>query len=302
MIPSMLVLTHCGGQGQKTAVRHPQTIAPKAASAQLPGLPAFVVAQVPPGTQGPVVTSRNDAALAVWAESTVSGWHFRSEEIRPYTAKVSPAVDLGQAPEDLELLYLRYLRDTGAILAYTHADDNGGHRFSAMLLDEHGRARSEPVLLGVSSEALLWIDIVSTNNGPLVMWASSRGDRADVRAAALGRDGTVRSAAHDVASDLRAWQVAPSPRGAVLATVRAVSTKSNGPISLLFLDDTGKVIEKAVSVTQSESAELDLDVSTVGNNCVVAWTDRLNGDARLYAAAVSPSGQSFPLPTRLPHP
>ena len=291
VIPWMLVLTHCGGQGPETAIRRPRKIAPKAVSAPLPGLPAFVVAQVPPGTQGPVVTSGNTGALAVWAESTASSWRFRSVAIEPQSANVSPAIELGQAPDNLELLFLRYLKDSEAILAYTYVDDNGGHRFSAMLLDEQGRARSEPILLGVSSEALLWIDIVPSNNGPLVIWASSRGDRADVRAAALSRPGALRVAAHDVASDLRAWQVAPTPRGAALATVRAISNKGNGPVSLLFLDDTGAVIDQSVSITQSESAELDLDVSTIGKNCVIAWTDRLNGDSRLYAAAVNTAGQ-----------
>jgi hypothetical protein len=238
-----------------------------------------------------MVTSLKNGALAVWAETTGSGWHFRSAVLQPNSARVAPFVELGEAPENLELLFLRHLNESGSVLAYTHVDNNGGHRLSATLLDDQGRAQSLPVLLGVSSEALLWIDIVPTQNGPLVVWASSRGDRADVRAAALGREGALRAAAHDVASDLRAWQVAPTSTGAALAMVRAKSSSGNGPVSLSFLDDTGAVKDQVVSVTQTDTAELDLDVSMVGKNCVVAWTDKLKGDARLYSAAVSTSGQ-----------
>ncbi len=286
------MLAHCGGPGPETNIRHPQKPVATVAARSLPGLPAFVVAQVPSGTQGPVVTSRNENSLAVWAETNSAGvWQFRSAAIQSLGAKVSAPIELGQAPEDLELIFLRYLKGSGAILAYTHADNNGGHRFSAMLLDEKGRAQSEPVLLGVSSEALLWIEVVPTASGPLVIWASSRGDRADVRAAALSPKGAVRVAARDVASDLRAWQVTPTAQGAALATVRAVSNKVSGPVSLTFLDDSGVAIGSSLAVTQSETAELDLDVATVGSNCIVAWTDRLKGDARLYAAAVNTSGK-----------
>jgi hypothetical protein len=286
------MLTHCGGPGPETNIRHPRRPVSTTAVRPLPGLPAFVVAQVPSGTQGPVVTSRNESSLAVWAETTSAGvWQFRSAAIQSPGGKVSAAVQLGQAPENLELIFLRYLKEAGALLAYTHADNNGGHRFSAMLLDEKGRAQSEPVLLGVSSEALLWIEVVPTSSGPLVIWASSRGDRADVRAAALNPKGVVRAAARDVASDLRAWQVTPTAQGAALATVRAVSNKVNGPVNLTFLDDSGAVSGPVVTVTQSETAELDLDVVTIGGNCIVAWTDRLKGDARLYTAAVDASGK-----------
>jgi hypothetical protein len=227
----------------------------------------------------------------VWAEKAANSWRFRSVELQPSTGHSSAAVDLGQAPEDLELLFLRSLTGRGAILAYTYADNNGGHGLSVMTLDDQGRLSSGPITLGASSEALLWIDIVPTSKGPLVFWASSRGDRADVRAAALNTEGALRVAAHDVLSDLRAWQVAATPQGAALAAVRAVSNQGSGPISLSFLDETGTVIDKTLSITQSETAELDLDVSYVGKNCVIAWTDRTQGDARLYAAAVSTSGQ-----------
>ena len=292
LIPSwLLVLTQCGGEGPERVIRHPLITVPKAAPEPLPGLPAFVVAEVPSGTQGPVVTSRDDKALVAWAESAENVWRFRAAAIVPQVAKVAPVIEVGAAPENLELLFLRYLDDSGAILAYTHVDTNGGHRFSAMLLDDQGRARSEPVLLSVSSEALLWIDVVSTPKGPLVFWASSRSDRADVRSAALNREGAIRAAAHDVMSDLRAWQVAPSAKGAALATVRAIANKPNGPVSLTFLDDTGMPVDRSIAVTNSESAELDIDVAAIGDNFVVAWTDRQAGDSRLYAAAVSQTGQ-----------
>ena len=290
-IPWMLLLTQCGGQGPEAATA-PRRVTPLTAPPEArTGLNAFLVAQVPPGTQGPVVAQQGDTALAVWVVQTSSGWHFQSASMQPQLGKVAPGVDLGSAPDNIELLFLRALDTTASLLAYTHLDKNGGHQLTTELLDRQGRALSEPVALSASGEALLWLDVVPSAKGPLVFWASSRGDRADVRAAALDTKGAVRSAAHDVSSDLRAWQVAPGPQGAALATVRATSNKPSGPVSLLLLDDAGMPTHPAVAVTQNDTAELDLDVACFGDNFVLAWTDRQMGDSRLQAAAVSASGK-----------
>ena len=293
-----LLLTQCGGQGPETGTRPPRALAPTSEARQNPGLPAFVVADVPSGTQGPVVAAHGDAALAVWAAQSESGWRFQSAAIQTQVGTASPAVDLGAAPDNLELLLLRALSNSDSILAYTHLDKNGGHQLTALLLDAQGRALSQPAVLGASGEALLWLDVVPTSKGPLVFWASSRGDRADIRAAALDSKGIVRAAAHEVASDLRAWQVSGGSSGAALATVRAVANKPNGRVTLQLLDESGMETQPVIAVTQDDTAELDLDVAAVGENFVLAWTDRQSGDARLCAAAVSAAGKI----TTPPHP
>jgi hypothetical protein len=247
----------------------------------------LVVAQVPPGTQGPVIAHFDDRSLAVYARTTNSSWQFQSTLIRSAKERVEAPVDLGMAPSDIELLFLKPLPTGDSILAYTHLNDDGSHHLSVQVLDAGGRRRTGPLEIAASSEALQWLDVVPNAQGPLVFWATRRGDRADVRAAALAADGSLRASARDVQSDLRAWQVAPAPSGAVLASIRAVDNKSSGTLSVSYLDDVGVAASKPLVLTENNSAELDLDITSVGGNAVVAWTDRLNGDSRLHAAAVN---------------
>jgi hypothetical protein len=287
----LLLLNQCAGQGHDTVtrptLRHPAPPAP----APLAGLPAVVLAQVPPGTQGPVVAHFDDRSLAIWARTVDSSWQFQSVVVRPASNRVESSINLGQAPVNLELLFVKALPSHDSLLAYTHLNDDGAHHLTIQVLDAAGKRRSGPTELASSSETLQWLDVAPTSNGPIIFWATRRGDRADVRAAALAADGTVRVSARDVVSDLRAWQVTPYANGAALATVRAVENKANGAVSVTLLDGTAAIIGKAISLTRGDSAELDVDVVPVGDNCVVAWTDHLTGDSRLHAAAINVTGQ-----------
>jgi hypothetical protein len=254
------------------------------------GLPAVVVAQVPPGTQGPVIAHFDDRSLAVLVRSAESSWQFESIVIRDAGARVEPAVNLGVAPGNIELLFVKSLPGDVAVLVYTHLENDGAHHLSLQVLDAGGKRRAGPTEIAASSEALQWVDVVPSADGPLIFWATRRGDRADVRAAALGADGVLRAGARDVASDLRAWQVAPFATGAVLASVRALENKTNGPVLLTFLDNVGVPSGQPLALTNSVTAELDVDVMSVGGNAVAAWTDRVNGESRLHAAAANKAG------------
>lgn len=287
MTLGLLLLNHCAGPSSeagssRVVPRRQPKVNPPAA-----GLPALVVAQVPSGTQGPVIAHFEDRSLAVHARTTDANWQFQSTLINRASGHVEAPVDLGPAPKDLELLFLKALPKGNSILAYTHLNDDGSHHLSLQLLDATGKRRVGPIDIAASGEALQWLDVVPCAAGPLVFWASRRGDRADVRAAALSPDGLLRASARDVLSDLRAWQVAPATTGAVLAAIRAVNDKAGGSLVVSFLDDTGVMSGKPMKLTESTTADLDLDVMSVGTNNVVAWTDHLNGDSRLHAAAVN---------------
>ena len=285
---ALLLLNQCGGTGSEPASPRPQLPhKPVAAVVLNAGLPALVVAQVPPGTQGPVIAHFDDRSVAVFVRTTDSSWQFQSVVIHPSNGRVDAPFDLGPAPGNIGLLFVKPLATGDSLLAYTHLDDDGAHHLSVQVLDTAGKRRVDPIEIAASSETLPWIDVVPNAQGPLIFWATRRGDRADVRAAALAPDGSLRLSARDVLSDLRAWQVTPSAQGAALASVRATENKINGTVSVTFLDDAGVVVGKPIAVTQSDTAELDVDIVNIGKNAVVAWTDRLNGDTRLHAAAVN---------------
>jgi hypothetical protein len=234
-----------------------------------------------------VVAHFDDRSLAVLVRAVDSSWQFQSIVIREASGRVEPALDLGAAPGNIELLFVRPLPNHDAILAYTHLDDDGAHHLSVQVLDASGKRRAAPIEVAASSESLQWLDIIPSAQGPLIFWATRRGDRADVRAAALANDGSLRASARDVASDLRAWQVAPLATGAAIASIRALENKTNGPVSLTFLDAAGVASGRTLALTSTDTAELDVDVVNVGGNAIVAWTDRLNGESRLHAAAAN---------------
>lgn len=286
-LPLFLVLNQCGGKAAETLPAQPPRRPAPAKAASKPGLPALTVAEVPPGTQGPVIAHLEDRSLAVLARGSGQAWQFQSIELHPRAQQVKKPVDLGPAPAHIELLFLKPLPPQGAILAYTHLEEDGSHHVSVQLLDQTGHSLVGALELSKSSESIQWLDVVPTASGPLVFWATRRGDRADMRFAALGLDGSLRITARDVASDLRAWQVAPHAGGAAIAAVGAADKGTVGPLSITFLDDNGASIGKPLAIGSGSTAELDVDIASIGDNCVVAYTDSASGDARLFAAAAN---------------
>jgi len=262
------------------------------------GLAVVPLMEVKNGAWGPITLVMKHRVLAAWAEPAGEGRLWRSVLLNPDGRKIAEVNTLGSVDDEVELGTLGLVhRGRRTVLAYTVASDDGARHLVAQTLDVRGRALGEPTEVGSSSEDILWMQVMDTASGPLIVWANSRGDRADIRAAGLDAGGRLRSAARDVVTDIRAWQVAETPNGASLAVVRASSSSDTGPVALLLLDDNGQAVGAPVEVSPEPTAQFDLDLVQVKKRMVLAWSDRRALDARLTVAAVDSTAKIVTPPT-----
>ena len=92
----LLLLNQCGGPAHDTALRRTLPHPAPPASAPLAGLPALVLAQVPPGTQGPVVAHFDDRSLAVSVGRRPPCQQSRRSAQQPRTSPQQPRIAVRQ--------------------------------------------------------------------------------------------------------------------------------------------------------------------------------------------------------------
>jgi hypothetical protein len=258
-----------------------------------PGSPleAYELARVEPGAYGPISVSLDGGTLAVWASAGPKErtWHARALD-RDGHAATAPQV-IGKAILELGLVTLVPVNQgLRSLLVYSTQPSEQVTKLYAQLLDSTGSPKAPLVDLGTLGSPLLWTQVVDTSAGPIVLYAITREDRAEIRAAGLTPEAKLRFTDRQIAAGLRAWQVVAAPDGAVVAVVRATSHGQGGVVSLLFLDQGGAVAKGPIDLDDRPTAELDLDLTRVGMNYVLAWSDRRHIDSRIRLAAVDPAG------------
>lgn len=277
---------------------NPSGSAEGVASALGPLLPAFELARVEPGTYGPVSASLDGGTIAVWASPTAKNeriWYSRSLDRDGHATTASRII--GKTSLELGLVTLAPVtQGLRTLLLYSTQSAQQTTKLYGLLLDSTGSAKAPIVELVTLGSSLLWTQVVDTERGPLVLYAVARDDRADVRALALTHEGTLRSADREVATGLRAWQVISAPDGAALATVGATRQGQGDTVSLLLLDKNGALTKEPIAVDASGTAELDLDLTRVGNNYILAWSNRRRIDSRVQVAALDPVGNIVAAP------
>lgn len=263
-----------------------------------PLLPAYELARVEPGTYGPVSLALDGGTLSVWAAPgpTERTWFARS--IDRDGRATSAARTIGKTGLELGLVTLAPVsQGLRSLLVYSTQPTEHTTKIQALLLDPSGAPRAPMADLVTLASALLWMQVADTGAGPLVFYAVARENLAEVRAVGLSAEGGVRFADREVVSGLRAWQLVPAPDGATLAVVRATSQGTGGMVSFLMVDRDGVVTKGPIDLDDRATAELDLDLTRVGQNYVLAWSDRRGIDSRILLAAVDPSGSIVTKPT-----
>jgi hypothetical protein len=289
-----LLLSSCGSPPRPILSKGtaPQTVGAESGKQALGALlPAYELARVEPGTYGPISVSLDAGLLSVWASPGTKQrtWHARAID-RDGRATTAQQV-IGKTSLELGLVTLAAVsQGLRSLLVFSTQLSEQSTQLQALLLDASGAPKSPVVDLVTLGSPLLWTQVVDTGPGPMVLYAITREDHAEVRALGLTPDGTLRFADREVAAGLRAWQVVAAPDGAALAVVRATSQGRGGTVSLLLLDHAGVLTRGPIDLDDRGTAELDLDLTRIGRNYVLAWSDRRRIDSRILVAAVDPVG------------
>ncbi len=287
-----LSLTACGGNSSNEAVHPP--LAQHAnrsplSPAGVPQLAASPIARVPAGTFGPYLGVRAGGALAVWASASADA---RSWFARPLSASgetSGEAVRLGDAPSELGLVTVRPLAEGFALLSSHKTSD--GEVVALTLLSGSGALLAGPTSLGRSSKSLLWIEAIANARGANVLWAASDGGRAEIWSTEVSPKAELLGPARLLARDVGAWQAAPFGNGIALAVTHVSAGKGNthGPIELSLLG--GADAPAPIVINGEISADLDLDMASLGERVVLAWSDHRGGENRVFSAAVDRNGK-----------
>jgi hypothetical protein len=210
---------------------------------------------------------------------------------------------VAECESDLGLVVLKPVgNEKQALVLYSTQSEEQTTKVRALLLDGEGKPKNTTLELVTLRSALLWLDVIDTRSGPIVLYAVNRDERAEIRAVGLNPNHSLRFADREVASGLRAWQAVKSPDGAALAVVTAGEKGRGGQVSLRLLDDQATLVGKPIELSNEGTAEIDLDLTRVRKAYVLAWSERRRVDSTVMLAAVDAKGNVMTPPSRATRP
>jgi len=254
----------------------------------VPHLSSSALARVPAGTFGPYLGMRSSGGLSVWA--SMGGADSRSWFARPLSANgeaSGEAVRLGDAPSELGLVTVRPLHDGFARLSSHKTSD--GEVVELALIGDNGALLAGPTSLGSSPKSILWVEVIANPRGASVLWASSGAGRAEIWSVDVTPKAEPLAPARLLAKDAGAWQAVAFGKGIALAVTHVGKGNTHGPIELSL--SSGAVTSTPIVINSQISADLDLDMASLGERLVLAWSDHRGGENRVFAATVDSSGK-----------
>lgn len=214
-----------------------------------------------------------------------------------------PAKTVANVSVDTTMLVVRPTRGPtpGAALAWTMLTDRGEALWVVVVGDD-GVPRGKAVELTRTTDDVVWVDVIATDVGAVVVWAEeTRGGDANVIAASLDSNGTVRGVPARIARGVTGWHALELPNGVGLSTITAaVADKSDktgskgGALSFQRLDADGHAGSPPVSIVAKPFVSGDVEVVRAQGRLVFAWTDRTVDDPSVVAAALGDDGKVEP--------
>lgn len=301
----------CGGKDAKTPVGTDNR--PSVSTAQKGSVENVVqghmVASVGERTLGPFLARRGTgigaAGLVAWVTETEGS--NRRVLVVPVGPKGSPRgaeTVVAQVSVDTTMLVVRPMRGEapGFLVAWTSLTDRGKSLWSLAVGDD-GTPRSKPIELTRTNDDIVWVDIVPTDHGALCLWAEeTRGNDANLVAAAIDGAGKVRGVPTRVARGIVGWHALELPGGVGVSLVEAAppdpktkpvenrllrDARPGGTLSFLRLDSEGQRTAPPITVTNKPIVSGDVEVAREGSRLIFAWTDRSTADPAVTIAAAS---------------
>ncbi len=263
-----------------------------------------VVAAVGGGTIGPLLARRGSGDKSAGMVAWVTGAEGSGRRIlvvpvgpdgRPRDAEKTAAL----VANDTTMLVVRPMRGPmpGFVVAWTSLTDRGESLWAAVLGDD-GKPRGKAIELARTNDDVVWVDVVPTDAGAVCLWAEeTRNGDANVVAAALDGNGTVRGAATRVARGVIGWHALELPGGVGVSTVTAPPDKSkkgdtSGTLAFQKLDVDAHAVGAPVAVTNKPVVSGDVEVIRADGRIVFAWTDRTADEPAVMATSMDDKGHA----------
>lgn len=261
-----------------------------------PALRATELGRVPNVTYGPYLGHGPQGGLVVWAALTERRRTFSAVALSTKGRPEGPVRTVAEAPETLGLVAVRAVA-RGYLIVHTRPSPEGS-ALSVLCVDPLGHALGTATPGSLPGSAL-WIDAVPVGRGALVFFGTRPDPKKHLaEIGVLPLDAECRATELSIlAQNVLAWQAVASSPGAILALVRPSGGVSGG-VEAILVDPLGKP-KTTTSVSRDAAADLDLDAARVGDNVVLAWTDRRALEPRLIGAAVDPLGKLVAPPEAL---
>jgi hypothetical protein len=259
-----------------------------------PALDAKLVERVPEGTFGPYVgTAPDGRAVALWAAlAENAGWRWFSSALDPKGGPSKPRA-LAEAPGELSLAAVR---PVGAgFVALAAGVTPSGTRVEALRLGPSGELLSGPTPLDLSRTEVLWLEALRAGEAEVALWATLAVGAADLALVPLGADGTQRATPVMVLENLKAWQAVEFGDSVAIAALTSGSNENARSLLVAFVDGEGHTLHQTV-IRSGARIEDHIDAARIGDNLVVAWTERDGVDARLWLAALGPDTRLLAAP------
>jgi hypothetical protein len=257
-----------------------------------PGAEAHALFPVPDGSIGPFLARRGDVVLGAYVGASSEGT--RRVVSVPLSADGEARGDakvVAPVATDATMLAVRATGGPkpGFVAAWTALGGDRGEILNAVGISDDGRPRGVPSELARTTEDIVWLDVVPTTRGALVLWAEQTKDGdANLLAAALAPDGALRGLPARIARGVRSWQAVAAPDGVGLALA---STLSATKTSLVWERvDADAHAKGTVTLAPGTRLAGDVDAVRVGDETLLAWTDATQPDPAPTLAAVDDAG------------
>ena len=194
---------------------------------------------------------------------------------------------------DTTMLVVKPLRGPtpGVVLAWTVLTDRGEALWS-VALGEDGVPRAKAVELTRTTDDVVWVDVVPSDVGAVVVWAEeTRGADANLVVASLDSDGNVRGVPNRIARGIAGWHALQLPGGVGISTVTTAKGARGGTLAFQRLDAEGHVGGEPLTVVDKPLVSGDIEVVRGAGRLVFAWTDRTTDAPSVVAAALGDDGK-----------
>ena len=252
-----------------------------------PALDALLVERVPEGSFGPYVgTAPDGRAVALWATlAEGAGWRWFASALDAKGMPSGKPRSLADAPGELALAAVRATRS--GFVALAAGVTPTGTRVEALRLGPSGELLSGPTPLDLSRTEVLWLESLRAGDTDVALWATLAVGAADLALVALSADGTQHATPVLVLENVKAWQAVEFGDSVAIAALANGSGEAARSLQVAFVDGEGHTLHQT-PIRSGARIEDRIDAARIGDNLVLAWTERDGPDARLWLAALGP--------------